>query len=353
MIPVIISGGFGTKLWPISRKSLPKQFLPLIRGKSLFQTNYEALRLKFSPDEIYISTNVDQAKIAQGQVPEISAQNYILEPEMKNQGPATGLIAATLFKKGFPDEPFMLVQVDDLREPVEEFLRMIDICDRLARSETKYITGGFKPDFRIQGVDYLMKGRRITNEDEIGVFDVVKYIWRKSVEEIESLINDGSLLVHTNHTCMTPRNFLNMIKKYRDDWYMPLADIIEGADIMTEYSKMPSGPVEEVTELVHANGESQVVELPFRWVDIGTWESLSHYYRDNNLYQVSNPVIDLDGKNNFLNIENKHKMIALVGVDNLAIVDTPDALLICSKDQSAKVGEVVKSLNTQKLTQYL
>ena len=349
MIPVIISGGFGTKLWPLSRKLRPKQFLPLIRGKSLFQTNYEDLRLKFNPGEIYVSTNSDQAKIAQTQAPEVPPENYILEPEMRNQGPATGLIAATLFKKGFPDEPFMLVQVDDLREPAEDFLKMIDICDRLARSETKYITGGFRPDFRIQGVDYLMKGKRITGEDEVGVFEVARYIWRKSVEEIESLIKEGSLLVHTNHTCMTPRNFLNMIKKYRDDWYSPLANIIEGADVMTEYLKMPPGPIEEVTELVHANSEWLVVELPFRWADIGTWESLSRYYRENNLYQVSNPSVDLGGKNNFINIENKDKVIALVGVDNLAVIDTGDALLICSLDQSGNVNEVVKEIKNRGL----
>ena len=80
MIPVIICGGFGTKLWPISRESKPKHFLKLIGDKSLFELNYEALRTKFKPEEIYVSTNEFQAKIAQKLVPEIPTDNYILEP---------------------------------------------------------------------------------------------------------------------------------------------------------------------------------------------------------------------------------------------------------------------------------
>ena len=132
MIPVIICGGFGTKLWPVSREHKPKHFLPLIGEKSLFQINYEALRTHFKPEEIYVSTNEDQVKLAQKQIEEIPKENFILEPEMRNQGPATGLIAAFLHKKGFADEPFMLVQVDVIRDSTEDFIKtMLDNCKTL------------------------------------------------------------------------------------------------------------------------------------------------------------------------------------------------------------------------------
>lgn len=99
MIPVIICGGFGTKIWPVSRQRKPKHFLPLIGNKSLFELNYEALRTQFKPEEIFVSTNEDQAKLASEQAPDIPQDNFILEPEMRNQGPATGLIAAILSRK--------------------------------------------------------------------------------------------------------------------------------------------------------------------------------------------------------------------------------------------------------------
>jgi mannose-1-phosphate guanylyltransferase len=349
MIPVIICGGFGTKLWPVSRKFKPKPFLPLIGNKSLFQINYEGLRTKFKPEEIYVSTNNDQAILAQAQAPEIPPSNYIIEPEMRNQGPATGLIAAFLFKKGLADEPFMIVQADVLRDPAADFIKMMMVCDSLARKETKYITGGLKPTGSVMGVDYLVKGKRVTPENEIGIFEVDKFIWRSTKEQTDELIKDGNALIHTNHTCMTPRNMLNMLQKYKPEWYGPLMNIVGGADVQTEYVKMPPGPIEDVTQQVYAAGEALVVELPFKWTDIGTFESLDKYLKESGLYKISENIVDLSGKNNFVKLDDPNKIVALVGVDDLVVVDTGDVLLVCRKDQSGQVGEALKEVEKRKL----
>lgn len=349
MIPVIICGGFGTKIWPLSRQQKPKHFLPLVGEKSLFQINYEGLRTKFKPEEIYISTNEAQVAMAKEQVPEIPDGNFIMEPEMRNQGPATGLIAAFLYKKGLADEPFMLVQADDLREPVEGFIKMMMDCDTLARKENKYITGGFKPEYPVMGVDYLVKGDRVSTEDQVGIYKVSEFIWRSTKEQTEELIKKEGALVHTNHTCMTPRNMLEMLKKYKPEWYGPLMNIVNGADVKTEYVKMPEGPIEDVTQKVHAAGESLVVELPFKWTDIGTFESLDRYLKMKGLYKATNNIVDLNGKDNFVKLDDSNKVVALVGVDNLIVVDTGDAILICDKSQTGQVGEALKEVKNRKL----
>lgn len=349
MIPVIICGGFGTKLWPLSREHRPKPFLPLIDGKSLFTINYEGLRTKFKPEEIYVSTNEDQVALVKQQATDIPEENYILEPEMRNQGPATGLIAAVLYKKGFANEPFMIVQVDDIREPIESFIKMMMDCDALARRETKYITGGFTPPYSIMGVDYLVKGEKVSSEDQVGIYKVDKFIWRSTKEQTEELIKQNNALVHTNHTCMTPRNMLDMLKKYKPEWYEPLASIANGADIKTEFVKMPVGPIEDVTQQVHAAGESLVVELPFTWTDIGTFESLDKYLKNMGLYKVGENIVDMDGKDNFVKLDDPNKVVALVGVDNLVVVDTGDALLVCRKDQTGQVGEALKEVKKRNL----
>ncbi len=349
MIPVIICGGFGTKLWPVSRQHRPKHFLPLFNGKSLFQLNYEGLRTKFKPEEIYISTNQDQVSLAQGQVSGIPTANFILEPEMRNQGPATGLVAAVLYKKGFADEPFMLVQVDVLREPVENFIKMMVDCDSLARTETKYITGGFRPKYSVMGVDYLVKGTRVTAGDKVGIYNIDKFVWRSSKEQTEDFIKGSNALVHANHTCMTPRNMLNMLKKYKPEWYNPLLNIVNGKDLNEEFIKMPPGPLEDVTQQVHAAHESLVVELPFSWVDIGTFESLDKYLKEKGMYKVSENIVDLNGKNNFIRLDDPNKVVALVGVDNIVVVDTGDVLLVCPKNQSGQVGEALKEVKKRNL----
>lgn len=340
MIPVIICGGVGTKMWPESSPEHPKHFLPLIGGKSLFELCFDQLTMKFGPEEVYVSTNVDQAMMAQKLVPQIPKENYILEPELKNHGPATGLVAAFLYKKGLIDEPFMLIQPDDIREPTEMFLKMMEVCDQMARKTDKYITGGIKPDYAVMGVDYLIKGERV-NEGEVGVYEVNKFLWRSTKEAAEEYVGNGEALIHANHTCMTPKNFLSMYREYKPEWYQPLMDYVGGSDLVEIYSRMPKGPIEDVTQLVHEAGKSLVVELPFRWIDIGTWESMANY-----VGKLNSGVVEIEAENNFV---RSKKSVAIIGLSDLCVIEGEEGILVCPKKESGKVGEVVKALDTKTL----
>lgn len=349
MIPVIICGGFGTKLWPVSREHRPKHFIPLVGEKSLFELNYKALRTHFKPEEIYVSTNEDQLKFVKQQAPDMPSENYILEPEMRNQGPATGLIAAVLYKKGIKDEPFMIVQADVLRDPTDSFIKMMLDTGNVASRENKYITGGIKTDYPVMGVDYLVKGEKVSDEGSVGIFEVAEFVWRSTEEETKELIKKEGVLIHTNHTCMTPANMLDMLRKYKPEWYEPLMNIVDGADLKKEYSKMPPGPIEDVTQKVHEAGESLVVELPFKWFDIGTFATLHEYLKVKKLYKVPESVVDLSGKDNFVKLDDANKVVVLVGVDKLVIVDTGDALLICDKDHTSEVKKGLEEVKKKEL----
>ena len=340
MIPVIICGGVGTKMWPLSSPKLPKHFLPLVHDKSLFELNWETLRKRFAASEIYLQTNAEQAEIAKKLVPEIVTENVFIEPESRNQGPATGLAAALLLKKGKGDEPFFLIQVDNLRVPGENIFKMMDLAEKLGRETHKYITGGFLPDRFIKGVDFLMKGDLVSEENGVKIFKVAEYVDRNEEEKIKENLSSGKLLVHANHTCMTPNDLLKMFADYRPDWYEPLSKISKGADIAEEYAKMPKGAIEEITKQVHAKSDSLVIELPFEWTDFGTWESLEKYYLANNIEPKSGEVIEIEAKDNFCVSDNKKK-IAIIGVDNVIVVEGDDGILVCRKDLSGRVGEVV------------
>lgn len=341
MKPVIICGGIGSKMWPMSRSSMPKHFLPLIGGKSLFELNWEALRLKFKPEEIFLQTNEVQAEIAKKLVPEIVSENIFVEPEMRNQGPATGFAAAQLIKRGFGDEPFILVQADVLREPSGKFIDMIDaVSDNCGKGQ--YITGGFVPVTVVQGVDYLVKGDLVTEINGVKIFKVIGYIDRTEEEKIKQYLGTDKLLLHANHTAMTPNDLLVMYKKYKPEWYQPLVNISKNEDVIKNYADMPKGAIEEVTKLVYKNGEALVVELPFNWVDFGTWESVSNYMKKREMYNT-NDILEIGADDNFV-YRNEKKYVALIGVDNLVVIDTKDGLLITKKDQTGKVGQVVDKL---------
>lgn len=350
MRPVIICGGIGSKMWPESRQKSPKHFLPLLNGRSLFEINWEILRKDYKAEEIFLQTNQQQAEMAMGLVPEIVRENVFIEPEMRNQGPATGFAAAMLVKRGYGDEPFILVQADVLREPGEKFLIMIGAMDKLARSNDKYITGGFCPKTVVRGVDYLVKGRLMSEEGGVKIFEVADYIDRTEEERIKQYLGTDKLLLHANHTAMTPKNLMKMYQKYKMEWYEPLVKIAGGGEVAAEYAKMPKAGIEEVTKEVYKKGEAVVVELPFEWIDFGTWESVGNYIKNQESKIKDEDIIEIDSKNNYVRAK---KMVALIGVEDLIVVDTADGLLIMKNDQSGKVGQIVDKLKEGGRTELL
>jgi mannose-1-phosphate guanylyltransferase len=239
--------------------------------------------------------------------------------------------------------------VDDLREPVDKFIAMMDECDELAKKDTRYITGGIKPEFPTMGVDYLIKGEQV-NKDVIGIYKVSKFVWRSTKEQTEELLKQDNILVHTNHTCMTPKNMLEMLKKYKPEWYEPLMNYIQGADLEIEYAKMPAGPLEDITQKVHEAGESLVVELPFVWNDFGTFEAIDRYLKVKGLYNIGENIVDMSGSKNFIRLDDPNKIVALVGVDNLVIIDTGDVLLVSNKNSTGQIGEVLKEVKKRELS---
>ena len=269
-----------------------------------------------------MQTNSLQAEIARKQEPDVVGENIFIEPEMKNHGPATGFAAVQLAKRGYGDEPFILVQADVLREPGEKFLEMIEQLEDLAKKSGNYITSGFQPESVVRGVDYLVKGELVSGSGGINVYKVADYISRTEEEKIKQYLGTDKLLLHANHTTMTPNNLLKMYGKYKPEWYGPLMAITKGGDVAIEYAKMPKAGVEEVTEQAYRDGEALVVELPFKWVDFGTWESVANY-------------LGTDANGNFIRTEKK---TVVIGLNDIVVVETGEGLLVCKKDQSGKVG---------------
>lgn len=332
-------------MWPVSRSTMPKHFAKLIGDKSLFQINYEALRLKFGPEEIYVQTNAVQARIAQEQVREIPVENYFIEPEMRNQGPATGFLAAKLFKIS-PDEPFVIVQADVLRDPADKFIEMLEAMDKLIRKEGKLMTAGVRLKKGVAGIDFMVVGDKVVSPEGVDVYKMEKWVMRDDPERNEADIEMGKVMGHANHYAWTPRAMLQAYKEHAPEWYEPLVKMIaafgtakEETVVAQEYAKMPKDPIEaRVTKYELA--EALVAEVPFEWVDFGTWESLAGYLIKEGQYRPEGRVLEIEGKGNFV-WPRGDKFVATIGVEDLVIVDSGDALLVMKKDQSGKVGQVV------------
>lgn len=337
MKPVLMCGGVGSKMWPASRQTKPKHFLPLIGDKSLFKFNYETLRRKFEASQIYVSTTESQYELAKKAAPEIPDENYFLEPEMRNTGPAIGFIAAKLYQQ-FADEVFVVVQTDIVRQPEDKFLDMLFEIEKIVLRDKKWVTGAIKPPFLMRGVDYMVSGDKI---DE-GVWQLSDWLMRDREEDIKVAISNGRAWLHANHYAWTPRLWLESYMKYKPEWGKPLMEIARGGDEKKIYPEIAKGSTEEWTVLSVARGEGLVVELPFTWWDFGTWESLAKYLSGGG-EQKREDMLEIDSKGNFYRVPSG-KFVASIGVSDVVLVDTKDAILICKKDLTGRVGEIVNFL---------
>jgi len=345
MKPVLMCGGVGTKMWPLSRVSHPKHFLPIINGKSLFRINYEIIRKKFVPEDIYVQTNKEQAILAKKEAPDIPVKNYFIEPELRNHGPATLFMAAKLSTLN-PQEPFFLVQTDVIREPANKFIEMIEACDYMIKKEKKLITGGFRPEFAVMGVDYLITKGKPQKVRNMNVFKMEKWLGRDNREAVEEYLTQKSIFLHANHYSWTPALLLESAERLTPDWSEAIAAMIksfgttkEKAMVKREYHQMSSDPIERITRQELGNG--YLVELPFKWLDFGTWESLANF--SNIKDKRHGERILIDSKDAYINVPGK-KLVAVIGIDNILVVDSGDALLVCPRKQSGRVGEVVEKL---------
>lgn len=355
---LVTAGGQGTKVWPYSRSDKPKQFQNIIGHESSYTHNINILLSEFAADDVYISTKRKFIKYISEQSPQIPLKNYIVEPDIsKDRGPGEGLAFLRLSML-HPDEPFFLVQADCYREPAEGFLGMIKQAEKLVTKHRQLITGGIKATKPSIGVDYLQLGNQL--EGEAYVID--KFIYRrKNVKETRDLIQNFHIVTHCNHTCWYPKEILNAYKKYRPDWHEKLMEIKKVIDKPGEneaiekiYATMEKGATEEVTMHVMDSGEAMVILLPYKWTDVGTWNSVYDFFvADEHENYLDGNIVTVDSEGALVKSDNPDKLIAVAGIKDLVVVDTDDALLVIPREKIDKIKDIQELLNEHNKVKYL
>ncbi len=349
---IVLAGGQGTKMWPYSTEKKPKHFQSVVGNQTLFQDTVYGLLEGFRPEDIIISTKKMYVDHVLNQTPEILKKNIIAEPDAKkNQGPGT-LYSAMKTDYMYPGEPFYVVQSDCIREPNHKFLDLINQTDKFVSTHKKITTGVRNPLYPVMGVDYFELSNQIPSEGNAEIYGVKKFLGRlPTYEETKAMVDNFHVVIHCNHLSWYSDLLLEATQKYHNDWYEKMIQIRDtfgkhNEDELTEklYSEITNpGNIEEVTS--HIFEESGAVfMLPFKWTDVGTWDSLYEYsvqgkgenYKDGD-------IIDIDTTNSLIK-GKKGKIIATIGVDNLVIVDTDEALFICRRDRSGDVKEVLKRI---------
>jgi mannose-1-phosphate guanylyltransferase len=229
---------------------------------------------------------------------------------------------------------------------------MIEDAGKIVTRDKNLITGGIKATEPDMGSDYLRLGKPLLESIGQDVYAVEEFVYRgSSYKETKNLIEKFNVVTHCNHSCWYPELMLEAYARHRPDWHSALMKIRgtfskpgEDAEIERIYATMGAGPTEEVTKhVLHEGG--QVILLPFRWADIGTWGSVYEFFAEapGDVYR-DGQVLTVDSTDSLVKVSNTNKLVAVAGVNNLVVVDTDDVLLIIPKNKIEKIKDIQKRL---------
>ena len=347
IVPVILSGGSGTRLWPLSRKLHPKQFINLVNETTLFQDTI--LRLPEDVAEPLIICNKEHRFLAAEQLREIGkkTKGIILEPEGRNTAPAVALAALQFINKG--EDPILLVlSADHLIENIEAFHQSITIASNLAENN-KLITFGVVPNKAETGYGYIEAN--INNTDDY--YSIKSFTEKPSQKNAKKYLDSGNYLWNSGMFMFKASVYLSELEKFEPEILSACKKSCTTENIDSDFIRIDNDafhqcPNESIDYAVMEHTKNGVVvPLDANWSDVGSWSSLwDSKTKDSNDNVSEGDVFLEDVKNTYTYSSNR--LVSVIGVSNLVIVDTQDALLVADKHQTHNIKKIVARLNNDK-----
>ena len=355
MKAVIFAGGVGTRMWPMSRKSNPKQFQLLIGKKSIFQQTVARVKLGFEPSDIFISTGAEYKDIVKKQVPEIPEKNLILEPERRDSLGAVGYATAYVHKL-YPKTTMVAIWgADHLVEDKKAFIRAIKLAGRIAKTESKICKVDARPTFPSTYNGWVEIGKHIKKINGLDVYEFVRFIEKPNEEKAKKLFRSVKYLINVGYMAWNTDMMLDLFKKHSPKTYRHLQAIMDAigtkqeiAVLKKEYAQIEKDSVDYGIFEKLKSGDMLVIPADMGWIDIGTWgllySGLSKKETDN-ITQGEVEIIEGEGN---LVWSTQGKTIALVGMKDTVVVDVDDSILVCNRSKTGDVKKLVNLLKQKK-----
>ena len=367
---LIVAGGGGTRLWPKSRNATPKQFLNLFYKKTLTQITSVRLN-KFIPWSNIFVVTVSEAykKEVTKEVPQIPIDNILVEPARKNTAPAHGLGALYIYKKDH-DAVIVNAAADHLVTPVDKYINASKAAAKAAFSGNLLVALGIKPTYPNVGYGHIKKGVKFAIFEGKTLYKVDKFVEKPPLPLAIKYTKSGNYYWNANQYVWRADTYLTALKKYEpllgtvmDSIFGALGTPDEKKVIQNQYKIIPDTTTDgKDLSIDYAVSERAdnflVLPVDYNWTDIGdwneVWENLDKDDSGNVIIDGDEPggrVISLDTSNTIVHSDGR--LIVIIDVDDVAVVDTKNAVLICSKSKAQNVKKIVEQLKYEKKLEYL
>ena len=342
MYGIILAGGSGSRLWPLSRELYPKQLLNLISDKSLLQSTFERLTNCMQKDEILSITNTKHSANVRMQLAQLTENPKVLsEPVSKNTAPAIALATKYIMQETGEDPVILVVPSDHLIQDKEHFLSTVKKGEKLAE-EGYIVTFGIKPNYPETGYGYINTLKPL----DIG-FKVKEFVEKPNLETAEKYLKAGTYYWNSGIFMFKASTMLAEIEKNAPEIskIAQNVDFTKSSDIpFVEFDKMPSISIDYA--VMEKSDKIALVALESDWNDLGSWQSIydvSKKDEHNNVF--IGHVIDEGSKNSFVYASSK--LVTTIGLEDTVIVETEDAILACKKDRTQDVKHIYETLKKQ------
>lgn len=331
IVPVVLAGGSGTRLWPVSRRKQPKQFTKLIDDSTMFELTLR--RVASIPDvaEPVVIAGADQADLLRGSTP--SGATILLEPSGRNTAPAAA-IAALIAN---PDDVLLVLPADHLIADVDAFVLAVEEAARLA-SRGYVVTFGVVPTRPETGYGYIEQGPSLD-----GAFHIARFVEKPDEPTAREYLSSGRYLWNSGMFAFTARRYLDELGRHRPDMLEAVRTIPvhEDGRIDPSFAEVPADSI-DFAVMEHTD-RGVVVPLEAGWSDVGSWNALWEVSdQDTAGNVVQGDAVIENTRRSY--VRSSSRLVAVVGLDDVVVVETPDAVLVTSRERSQEVKRIVERL---------
>ena len=352
---VIMAGGSGTRLWPLSRNEIPKQLLPVVKGRSLLQLSYERLLGVIPPERIYVCTGAKHAALVRQNLPQLPAENLLGEPIGRDTANAVGFPAAVLLKKD-PDAIAAFVSADHVITPVEDFQKALSLGYTVATEQPgALVTFGIVPSFGHTGLGYVQRGDALSlKSGQTGAYKVVAFKEKPDKPTADRYVESGRYYWNSGMFVWRCDTVLGELQSHLPESYKGLTTVgaawgtpQQDAVLNDLYPKLPKISVDYAIMEPAASGKGRatvaVVEMLVNWLDVGSWPALAETLEvdEHNNAHDAKAVVFIDSDDNVVVSTDPDHLISTIGVSDMIIVHTKVATLVCPKSESQRVKDLV------------